>query len=193
MKKSCKNVNNFSSSCSIFSLFLCEITISTEYPNLRYRGFMVVIKIVQRNPRMIMFHAVMESISWAYSVLATAFFCRAVTTRIPRQCVRGCSVTLGTLYCLLWHRNLQGRPQLLQSITQQQGDKGISHWKKRIPTSSPKKLHHFFIKKKKFITTLFDSMITWWYQVYVRFRFEPLLQIYIVINQGRTKSYIFNP
>lgn len=32
-------------------------------------------------------------------------------------------------------------------------------------------------------------MITSWYQVYVRFRLESLLQTYIVINQERTYSY----
>lgn len=59
----------------------------------------------------------------------------------------------------------------------------------RIPTSSPKKPHQFFLKKKKNITTLFGGVITSWYQVYVRFRLESLLQTYIVINQERTYSY----
>lgn len=50
---------------------------------------------------MIMFHVVMESILWSYSVLATAFVCRAATTRTQGQRVAGYSATLGTLYCLL--------------------------------------------------------------------------------------------
>lgn len=48
---------------------------------------------------------------------------------------------------------------------------------------------NFFLKKS--ITTLFGRMITSRYQVYVTFRLESLLQNYIVINQGRTYSYIF--
>lgn len=58
---------------------------------------MVAIDIVQSNARKIMLHTVMESISWSYSVLATAFLCRAVIVISQRQRVWEDTVPLWAL------------------------------------------------------------------------------------------------